>query len=93
MSVNLSTLPAVPGGGSDRPEPNPEAEGCLFMLQGVLTLTIGDATHVLEPGAYAFIPPGARWTAHALGDEPARFHWIRKRYERVEGLGLPDPYR
>ena len=46
-------------------------------------------TYVLEPGGYAFVPPGAVWSAWARGAEAARFHWIRKAYEPVEGLGLP----
>lgn len=79
-----------PGGGSDRPELDPEAEGCIFQLQGELTLVIAGETHVLEPGGYAFIPAGTTWTARAAGAEPARFHWIRKAYEPVEGLGAPD---
>jgi (S)-ureidoglycine aminohydrolase len=51
-------MEVAPGGGSDRPEPDPGAEGCLFMLQGAITLVIAGATHLLEPGGYAFIPPG-----------------------------------
>lgn len=80
-----------PGGGSDRPEPDPEAEGCLFVVEGTLDLTIAGKAHRLEPGGFAFIPAGTQWTARNPGEAAARFHWIRKAYEPVEGLGLPDP--
>ena len=59
------------GGGSDLPEHNPEAEGVLFVVEGQMTLTIGDEEHKLETGGYAFLPPGARWTLHNPGSDPA----------------------
>lgn len=80
-----------PGGGSARPEPDPQAEGVLFVVEGELTVTMGGVERVLVPGGYAYLPPSARWTARNAGPAPARFHWIRKAYEPVEGLGLPDP--
>jgi (S)-ureidoglycine aminohydrolase len=84
-------MEVLPGGGSDRPELDPEAEGVIFVLQGGLALTIEGVDHRMEPGGYAFVPPGATWSARNEQDEPARFHWIRKAYERVEGIGLPVP--
>lgn len=80
------------GGGSDRPEDNPEAEGVLFVVDGQMTLTIDDEQHKLESGGYAFLPPGARWTVHNPGSEPLRFHWIRKAYQMVDGLEVPPPF-
>ncbi|WP_030013630.1 bifunctional allantoicase/(S)-ureidoglycine aminohydrolase [Curtobacterium sp. S6] len=81
-----------PGGGSDRPEEDPLAESVLFVLEGGLSLTIGDDAHQLEPGGYAFIAPGERWTAHQRGAEPVRFMWVRKRYQHVEGIDRPDSF-
>lgn len=81
----------APGGGSDRPEPDPEAQGVLFAVEGELTVSIGGSDHVLSPGGYAYLPPSCGWTAHNRGTAPARFHWIRKRYEKVDGLDMPDP--
>ena len=83
-----------PSGGSGRPEPDTEAEGVLFVVEGRVTLSIDGARHeltVLTEGGYAYLPPGSRWTLHNTGGEPARFHWIRKRYERVDGLEVPPP--
>ena len=48
-----------PGGGSDRPEQDPEAEGVLFLTRGLLQITVGGSEHKLEPGGYAYIPPGS----------------------------------
>jgi (S)-ureidoglycine aminohydrolase len=86
-----------PGGGSDRPETDPAAEAVLFVVEGALRLTIGQQEHRLEPGGYAFLPPAAQWTLHndiLDGDEaePARFHWIRKAYQRVDGVDVPEAF-
>ncbi len=82
-------MEVAPGGGSERPEPDPEVEGALFVLQGELDLTLDDGLHVLEAGGFAYIPPGMAWRVSNAGSAPARFHWIRKAYETVEGLERP----
>ena len=79
----------APGGGSDRPEADAGAEGVLFVVAGGLRLTIEGAAHELATGGYAYLPPGCRWTLANTGGEAARFHWIRKRYQAVEGLERP----
>jgi (S)-ureidoglycine aminohydrolase len=81
-----------PGGGSDRPEADPGAEGVLFVVDGSLTLTVDGERHVLEPGGYAFLPPGVAWTLRNLGDTPAAFHWVRKRYEPADGVDVPTAF-
>ena len=80
-----------PGGGSDRPELDPAAEGVLFVVDGALDLTLAGSKHVLTPGGYAFIPPGAVWSVRNTAGAAVRFHWIRKAYEAVEGIDLPEP--
>jgi (S)-ureidoglycine aminohydrolase len=81
-----------PGGGSDRPELDPGAEGVLFVVEGGFTLVVGGDKHDLTPGGYAFLPPACDWTLRNNTAETARFHWIRKAYERVDGLDLPEPF-
>ena len=81
-----------PGGGSDHPEADPAAEAVLFLVDGTLDLTVDGAEHALEPGSYAFLPPGAHWTLHNTGDAAAALHWIRKAYHRVEGLDVPEAF-
>jgi (S)-ureidoglycine aminohydrolase len=83
-----------PGGGSDRPEPDPDAEGVLFVVEGAARLTLAGEQHELRPGSYAYLPPGTPWTLAVADDaaDAARFHWIRKAYERVEGIDVPGPF-
>lgn len=45
------------GGGSDRPEPDPQAEAVVFIVEGSLTLAIDGISHEMGEGGYAFIPP------------------------------------
>jgi (S)-ureidoglycine aminohydrolase len=80
-----------PGGGSDRPEPDSGAEGVLFVVEGEVTVTVAGAPHRLTPGGYAYLPPASGWTLRNNGAETARFHWIRKAYEAVDGLDAPEP--
>lgn len=80
-----------PGGGATRPEPDAGAEGAIFVTAGTLSIGLGGAAHALGPGGFAYLPPGAAWTVENTRDAPARFHFLRKRYERVEGLGAPEP--
>ena len=81
----------APGGGSDRPEPDAGAEAVLFAVAGAFELTLAGRRCTMEPGGFAYIPPGAAWRLSNEGDANAVFHWIRKRYEPVEGLAAPDP--
>ena len=81
-----------PGGGSDRPELDPSAEAVLFVVEGALELTLPGTSHLLGPGGYAFLPPGSAWTLRNRSDEPARFHWIRKAYQFVDGIAVPDAF-
>ena len=81
-----------PDGGSDKPEADPRAEGVLFIVNGELNLTLSGKAHVMQPGGYAYIPPGAKWSVRNKSAEPVKFHWIRKAYDFVEGLGIPEAF-
>jgi (S)-ureidoglycine aminohydrolase len=80
------------GGGSDRPEADPGAEGVLFLVEGAVRLTVEGESHTLQPGGYAYLPPGAGWSLRNTRGRPARFHWIRKAYQRVEGIDAPAAF-
>ncbi|MGH2908011.1 MAG: bifunctional allantoicase/(S)-ureidoglycine aminohydrolase [Solirubrobacteraceae bacterium] len=80
-----------PGGGSDRPDTDPDAEAVLFVVDGAVEVTIEGAAHRLAPGGYAYLPPGSSWTLRNRSDRRATFHWIRKAYRRVDGVDVPDP--
>ncbi|MGE0500512.1 MAG: bifunctional allantoicase/(S)-ureidoglycine aminohydrolase [Rhizobiaceae bacterium] len=84
-------MEVAPGGGSDRPEPVGGAEAVLFVMEGQVTVTVSGQSHRLQPGGWAFLPPASGWTVRNEGVESARFHWIRKLYDRVEGIDVPAP--
>jgi len=84
-------MEVAPGGGSDRPEPDAGAQGVLFVVDGGFSLTVAGRTDVLGIGGWAYIPAGAVWSLRNETGGVARFHWIRKGYEAVEGLAAPDP--
>ena len=81
-----------PGGGSDKPELDPQAEGVLFVVEGRAVLTISSEEHRLEAGGYAYLPAGSSWTLRNTDATAARFHWIRKAYEPVPGLESPPAF-
>ncbi|MFN4171182.1 MAG: bifunctional allantoicase/(S)-ureidoglycine aminohydrolase [Pseudorhodobacter sp.] len=84
-------MEVAPGGGSDSPDAETGAEHWLFFTGGLATLTIDGAGQEVDAGSFAYIPPGCRWTLHAEGATPARFHWLRKLYEPAPGLSPPPP--
>ncbi|WP_417722421.1 bifunctional allantoicase/(S)-ureidoglycine aminohydrolase [Salipiger sp.] len=80
----------APGGGSNTPEPDVEAQSVIFVAKGGARLTLGRDTHELRPGSFVYLPPSAVWTIWNTGDEPCGFHWIRKRFEPAAGITPPE---
>ena len=78
-----------PGGGTRAGEPDPKAQGVLFVLKGGMTLTVDGATHEMAEGGFAYLPPASDWAVSA-GAAGATCVWIRKRYEPVPGLEPPE---
>jgi (S)-ureidoglycine aminohydrolase len=85
-------MEVAPGGGSDAPDAESGAQHVLFVTAGEGTLTIGGQGYDLEPGSYAYIPSGTRWTLLAEGPQPLRFHWYRKLWEPAPGVEKPEPF-
>ena len=79
----------APGGGSS-PEPDAEAEGALFVVGGELSLKLAGTEHVLQPGGFAYLPPGSSWRVQNRSSGSVHFHWIRKLYQRVPDIAVPD---
>ncbi|MEO0620712.1 MAG: bifunctional allantoicase/(S)-ureidoglycine aminohydrolase [Pseudomonadota bacterium] len=77
------------GGGSETPEPDPEAEGAIFLTHGGALLSVAGEIHRLSPGSFAYLPPGVPWTLKTT--QGARFLWIRKRYVPAVDLPAPEP--
>lgn len=78
-----------PQGGSERPESDPTAQSALFVLEGNLELTVENTQYQLVPGSFVYIPAGTQWQIKNSQNEPARFNWIRKIWQPVEGLEKP----
>ena len=85
-------MEVAPGGGSNNPENDPQAEAVLFILEGELTVTLEGKEHSMSPGGYAFIPPASNWSVKNASKQPVHFHWIRKSYEAVEGIDIPKAF-
>ena len=85
-------MEVAPGGGSLKPEPDAAAEGVIFVVEGMLVLTMDGTRHDLGPGGYAYLPPGTDWSARNEDAEPVRFHWLRKAFEAVAGLEHPPAF-
>ncbi|MCE8007370.1 bifunctional allantoicase/(S)-ureidoglycine aminohydrolase [Aestuariivita sp.] len=82
-------LELAPGGGSDTPEPDAGAQAILFVAQGNADLIIDGVLHALEPGSFAYVPAGTKWSLWNRGDQTFQTHWIRKTWEPASGLDRP----
>lgn len=87
--------------GSSQSIVEPYVESVLYVLDGRLSLDLvvtakdlssGSYAYAkdLGAGSYAYVMPGNAWQVHASTD--ARFVWIRKHYEFVEGIDPPDSF-
>lgn len=80
-----------PGGGSERPEPDPRAQAGIFVVSGEMTIDLDGHPYGLRAGSFAYLPPGSGWMLRNTSTEPVRFHWIRKAFKAVDGLEMPPP--
>ncbi len=80
----------TPGGGASQGEPDAAAEGVIFVTAGEGKLALDGAEHLLEPGAYAYLPAGQVWGLTST--EGLNFVWVRKRYEPVAGIAAPEAF-
>lgn len=85
-------LETAPGGGSELPEPDPGAEGVLFVVDGKLSISLPGQHATLGRGGYAYLPPSAGWSVRNRSEAPVRYHWIRKAYEAVPGIERPTAF-
>ena len=85
-------MEVLPGGGSQNPEPDENAEAVLFVVEGEIELSLNGNSHILDEGGYAYIPAGDSWTVINNSSAAVRFHWIRKSYQSVEGIDAPPAF-
>ena len=91
-TFSQTIIELAPGGGSDRPETDPQAGAVLFVTGGAIALRLGQSDHELSAGGYAYLPPGADWRIRNRGGEAATFHWIRKAYVPVDAIAAPEAF-
>ncbi len=80
------------GGGSQKPEDDLSAQSVLFVVGGQAKLYYGDSEADLRSGSYVYLPAGLNWRLENSASSPCHFHWIRKRYQAVEGVDAPDAF-
>ena len=81
-----------PGGGSERPEDDANAQAVLFVVEGELEVTLEGKKYIMAPGGYGYIPPGSNWHVRNASNNRVCFHWIRKAYDFVEGIKAPEAF-
>jgi (S)-ureidoglycine aminohydrolase len=79
-----------PNGGTTRPR-DENFEQFLFVLEGSLDLEVGGKNHVMAEGGYCWLPPDLAYQFKNTGEALSRAVWIRRRYEEIEGVPIPDP--
>jgi mannose-6-phosphate isomerase-like protein (cupin superfamily) len=62
--------PGFPGPPAHRHE---RLHDMFYILDGVLTMQLGDETHRVESGTFVCVPPGVTHTFSNPGDAPVRF--------------------
>ncbi len=74
-------------------EPRDEAfEQFFFVLEGEIQLRYaGAASKKLVRGSFAWLPPHCTFELANRGEGPSRLVWVRRRYEEVAGISIPEP--
>ena len=80
------------GGGSELPESAGGVEAVLFVTTGHIELSIAGTRSQLNAGSYVYLAADTDWQLHNVQNEAATFHWIRKRYDAVEGVQHPSSF-
>ena len=91
-TFSQSVLHVAPGGGSERPEPDPNAQGAYFVLSGSLTFAIAGHVQTIAAGGFVWVAPGEQYTVVNNTTDPAYCQWIRKRYEAADGIAVPASF-
>jgi (S)-ureidoglycine aminohydrolase len=77
-------------GGSKNPDRDQRVESIIFVVEGSLLLTLKGSKYQLNEGSYVFIPPETKWEITNLEQSNAKFHWVRKIFEKEINLDVPE---
>jgi (S)-ureidoglycine aminohydrolase len=64
-------------------------EHFFYVLEGGLSFETSGVVHALEPGCFAWLPPQTVFSFVNKTQAQARLVWIRRPYEKVEGIDVP----
>jgi len=67
-----------------------EYEQFVFIHKGGLTLEYGNQKYELKEGGYFWLPPHSVFKFSNKSEETNQFLWIRRKYEEVAGIKIPD---
>lgn len=73
QSFFLSETTIDPGFPGPPPHRHESLHDMFYVLDGILTMRLGDETHQLEPGTFVCVPPGTIHTFSNRSDAPVRF--------------------
>ena len=79
-----------PGGKTVAPI-NDGLEHFLFVLEGAVEFETGGKKYQLDTGGYVWLPPHIAYSLNNTSNALARMLWLRRRYEEVEGIAIPEP--
>jgi (S)-ureidoglycine aminohydrolase len=79
-----------PGGGTEQPVQD-DFEHFLFVIEGEVNFTLDGADHAFTTGSFAWLPPGSRFSLTNGGHDLTRMLWLRRCYEPVNGVAIPEP--
>jgi (S)-ureidoglycine aminohydrolase len=66
-------------------------EQFFYVLDGGLEFEVDGKAHKLQKGSFCWLPPERPYQLVNKSDESCRMLWIRRKYEIIERLGIPDP--
>lgn len=85
-------LEIEPGGGTRAPFAEDGIQHFYYGLSGEAAFAIdGQAATGFRKGSFAYLPPGTSFSLRNDSTEPVRVLALRKRYEPVPGLAVPEP--
>ena len=66
-------------------------EAFLFVLEGQFGLEVGGKKHEMAEGGFFWLPPNMPYSLRNTGETRTRALWLRRKYEQLEGIAIPDP--
>ncbi|MFN2235480.1 MAG: (S)-ureidoglycine aminohydrolase [Anaerolineales bacterium] len=79
-----------PNGGSAKPK-SEDLEQFFFVLEGEIDFELEGKKQKMVEGGFCWLPPKNTFQFINKGDSLSRVVWVRRRYEEVEGISIPDP--